>query len=109
MKTGSLPLLGLLTALTLLTAACKKAEEPMSDAVITGYNQALCSCCGGLMINFNGETRPYTGDFKLIQNTDAELGISTRDTFPLYVKVDWTPLAGGCGATRINVTKLKRK
>ena len=107
MKT--LSLLGALTALTLLTGACKKADEPLFDAVITGNNQALCPCCGGLMINFNGETRPYTGDFKLIQNTDAELGISANDTFPLYVKVSWTPLSGGCGATRITITKLVRR
>lgn len=62
----------------------------MNDAIITGPDFRACICCGGLMITFNGETRPYTGDFRLI-NTDnsVDLGITNNDTFPIYVKVDW--------------------
>ena len=38
------------------------------------------------MITFNGETRPYVGDFKLIDN---DLGITCNETFPIYVQIDW--------------------
>ena len=107
MKSSSLPLLGLLTALLLLTSACKKAPEPLADAVITGQDQRYCACCGGLMINFTGETRPYTGDFKLIDNS-ADVGISPTEVFPLYVKVDYVDLTK-CGGNSIKVTKLVRK
>lgn len=60
----------------------------MNDAIITGYDARTCICCGGLMITFDGETRPYVGEFKLIENSSA-LGITAKDTFPIYVKVDW--------------------
>jgi hypothetical protein len=60
----------------------------MNDGIITGSDVRTCICCGGLMITFNGETRPYTRDFKLIDN-GADLGIKEKDTFPIYVKVDW--------------------
>ena len=61
----------------------------MNDAVITGTDLRTCICCGGLMITFNGETKPYTGDFRLISNNTADIGITDRDTFPMFVKVDW--------------------
>lgn len=61
----------------------------MNDAVITGSDLRVCICCGGLMITFNGETKPYIGDFRLIANHGVDIGITERDTFPIYVKVDW--------------------
>ncbi len=92
----------------LLFFSCRKAERPfMNTAIITGSDQRYCICCGGLMITFNGETRPYTGDFKLIANS-ADLGLTNKDTFPLYVKVDWKADTGNvCG--RISITRFARK
>ena len=79
----------IMMALFLIAVVSCKREAPfMNDAIITGADQRYCICCGGLMINFNGETRPYTGDFKLISN-GADLGITEKDTFPIYVEVDW--------------------
>ncbi len=60
----------------------------MSDAIITGFDARACVCCGGLMITFNGEIKPYEGDFKIIEN-GADLGITATDIFPINVKVDW--------------------
>ena len=60
----------------------------MKDAIITGFDARMCICCGGLMITFNGETRPYIGEFKLIENS-GDIGIKEDDRFPIYVKVDW--------------------
>ena len=60
----------------------------MNDGIITGSDMRTCICCGGLMITFNEETRPYVGDFKLIDN-GVDIGITDKDKFPIYVKVDW--------------------
>ncbi len=61
----------------------------MNDAIITGSDARACICCGGLMITFNSDPRPYTGDFKLINNSAADIGLTEKDTYPIYVKVDW--------------------
>jgi hypothetical protein len=68
--------------------SCKKQTTYMNDAIITGNDARTCTCCGGLMITFNGETRPYSGDYKLIENGN-DLGIKDNEYFPIYVKVDW--------------------
>lgn len=60
----------------------------MNEAIITGSDKRMCVCCGGLMITFNGETRAYTGAFRLIENSSG-IGITDKDQFPVYVKVDW--------------------
>jgi hypothetical protein len=91
----------------LLTTSCKKEQPYMNDAIITGSDMRMCVCCGGLMITFNGETKPYTGDFKLIENS-ADLGITEKDTFPIYVKVDWkVDTTNICN--HIIITRFKRR
>ncbi|MEP7110567.1 MAG: hypothetical protein ABI760_21420 [Ferruginibacter sp.] len=70
------------------TSSCKKEQLYLNDAIITGFDARMCACCGGLMITFNGETRPYMGEFRLIENVTA-LGITDNDNFPIYVKVNW--------------------
>ena len=95
----------ILATLVFMTSSCKKYDY-MSNAIITGCDQRMCVCCGGLMITFNGETRPYAGDFKLIEN---DLGITCHETFPIYVKVDWTSDPNKCFGKYITVTKLKRQ
>lgn len=88
MKKSS-PLITIILALFFfVNNSCKKEAPYMNDAIITGSDLRTCICCGGLMITFNGEVRPYTGDFKLIDN-GGDLGITEKDSFPIYVKVDW--------------------
>ena len=79
----------------------------MSNAIITGYDMRACVCCGGLMITFNGETRPYTGEFRLIENS-GDLGITDRDKFPLFVKVNWKPDTTNI-CNHIIITKFARR
>lgn len=85
----------------------------MNDGVITGFDARACPCCGGLMINFKGETQPYKGEFHLIRNNPSELGITNTSTFPIYIKVDWTLQATGCaGGTNggiIIITRFKKQ
>jgi hypothetical protein len=90
-----------------LVSSCSKKDSYMSEAVITGYDARACACCGGLMINFDGITEPYMGDFKLIDNV-GDLGIQASDTFPINVKVDWTGSPNTCGGNHITITRFKR-
>jgi hypothetical protein len=77
-----------LTLAIFLFVSCNKETPYMNDAIITGSDARTCICCGGLMISFNGETRPYTEDFRLIEN-GGDIGVTDKDRFPIYVKVDW--------------------
>ena len=69
--------------------SCEK-EGDLDKGIITGFDSRLCSCCGGLMINFKGETQSYVGEFYLIQNSPEKLGIRPDARFPMHVKVRWT-------------------
>lgn len=90
----------------LATGACKKEAEPATDAVVV-YDPRLCPCCGGFVINFDGSTSFSAAGTKSIIN-NADVGISNNDKFPLYVKVDYIDVPGGCRPT-IKITKLVRK
>jgi len=98
----------LLTAVCLLVGACKKTVEPTTSAIITGYDPRNCGCCGGLMVTFTADPRPFGSDFKLIDNT-ADLGLSSTEIFPLYVKINYESLPDKCGGNHLNVTKLVRQ
>jgi hypothetical protein len=97
-----------ITAIFLLVInSCKKETTSGYNAILTGFDLRMCECCGGLMINFNEETKPYTGNFKLIDNA-ADLGISENDKFPIYAKVEWKPdTTNACN--HIIITKFERK
>ena len=73
---------------TRILTDCKK-QETYEDAVITGYDVRDCVCCGGLMINFNNDTIPYSGTFYLINELPASPVIDNNTKFPLYVRVTW--------------------
>ena len=91
--------------------SCKKEDSYMNNGIITGLDARACPCCGGIMINFKGETEPYKGDFYLIQNSPSELGIDNNTKFPVYVSVDWKSegcMVGGTG-NLIRVTRFKRR
>ena len=82
------PLIIICTVLGFLNLSCEK-DGDMDNGIITGFDNRMCSCCGGLLINFKGETQSYVGEFYLIQNS-AELGIDQNARFPMHVKVRWT-------------------
>lgn len=80
----------------------------MKDAIITGSDVRTCLCCGGLMITFDGESKPYSGDFRLISNRAVDIGITQSDTFPIYVKVDWKEDTSNV-CNHIFITKIARR
>lgn len=110
MKPSSKAVIYLLVMISFSFFSCRKGGY-MNDGVITGFDARACPCCGGLMINFKGETQPYRGEFYLIQNSPAEFGIDSNSVFPMYVKVDWTSEGCTVGAlgNLIKITKYKKK
>jgi hypothetical protein len=88
-------------------ASCKKLKDDsaLQEAYITGFDGRACICCGGYMINFDGETKPYSGNFYLIDNDLSSFGINASSVFPLKVKVAWTVLEK-CSGKYINISKL---
>lgn len=92
----------------LLTCFSCKQNVPAykSNAIITGFDKRMCSCCGGLMINFTNDPVPYHSAFQLIFNYTAT-GISEKDSFPLNVYVEYeTDTANACKPIRL--TKFVR-
>lgn len=112
MKKSSQLIIIILTLFFFTNNSCKKEtlkEVPnMHDAIITGSDVRACICCGGLMITFDGEPKPYTEDFRLISNSAADIGITQSDTFPIYVKVDWKEDTTNV-CNHILITKIARR
>jgi hypothetical protein len=79
----------------------------MSKAVITGFDTRKCACCGGLMVNFEGETTPYQGDFYVLTNTPSQMGIDSSTVFPVFIKANWIN-TGNCGGRIVTITKFKK-
>ena len=92
---------------TFLFSSCTK-ESQTADAILTGFDGRYCICCGGLMITFYGETEPYKGEFKLIDNT-SDMGIGFNEPFPIRVEVAWVSVPNKCSGNFIKVLSLKRK
>ncbi|MGZ5245183.1 MAG: hypothetical protein ACXWEY_15775 [Bacteroidia bacterium] len=97
------------TVLFFLTS-CKKEDKNLTDAIITGEDVRTCMCCGGFMITFNGETKAYQNEYKLIDNANAaEFGISEKDSFPMFVKVN-CEAKSKCGELEIiHIKRLEKK
>ena len=92
--------------------ACEKSadKDAFVDAVITGYDARDCVCCGGLMINFNNDPVPYSGEFYLVNELPPDSGIDNNTKFPLYVRVTWKYNTNICGGTKfIDILKLEIK
>ena len=109
MKSTLIICLGLAAIILFTDSSCKKDKTVLINAVITGFDSRGCPCCGGLMITFNGETKPYTGTFFLINNNPADLGISDNQTFPFLVRVDTINNPVKCSANFVNITKLEKR
>jgi len=107
MKSSSQFTIILLATFLVINNSCKKGRLDGYNAIITGFDLRMCACCGGLMINFDGETKAYNGDFKLIDNA-VDLGISENDKFPVFARVEWTPDTTNI-CNYIIITKFERQ
>jgi hypothetical protein len=104
----------LLKALAIATigfavVSCKKESNTKYKAVITGFDMRYCACCGGLVINFEGDTSFNSNNYYLIVNKPEEFGITYDSKFPIYVNVDWEKVPNGCLGREIKINKLVRR
>lgn len=64
-----------------------------SSATIAGLDMAQCACCGGWIININGEDADKRFS-ELPQNSNIDL---ENATFPLSVQLNWSGSNEYCG------------
>ena len=81
----------------ILAINCAKDKDASYNAIIVGYDNRECVCCGGLMITFSDNPAPYASDYYIIDNLPPNSGISENSTFPLYVSIIWKLTDKTCG------------
>lgn len=106
-------IIAIATLYSFTNASCNKAgkrsvSNQLTDAVITGIDQRLCPCCGGFMINFDGEIKPQSGKFYLVDNDLSTYGISSSLTFPVAVRVEYQMIQK-CNGNFVSISKLEKK
>ncbi|WP_462222485.1 hypothetical protein [Ferruginibacter sp.] len=109
MKYTLISLIAFIIMISIRSTSCKKESTTLLKAIVTGFDARACPCCGGFMINFDGETQPYKGNFFLIDNTAAELKISATENFPINVNVDTSKSSMTCGTNFVHINKLERR
>lgn len=90
-------------ALSMLLAGCS-SDDAMDRGVIHGYDMTYCACCGGYVIEIEGNTFKFFDED--ISGNNPLLGAD--DKFPIEVYIDWKKKTGDC-PNRINVLKVKRR
>lgn len=80
-----------------LTTSCSNDNEPESEfestAIISGLDLTLCSCCGGWIIEIDGEESENRFS-EVPQNSNINL---ETVNFPIAVKLNWTASDEYCG------------
>ncbi|HYF32682.1 MAG TPA: hypothetical protein VD993_16265 [Chitinophagaceae bacterium] len=69
-----------------------------TQAIITGFDPRMCACCGGLLINFDGDSIPMSGKWHLVKNDPASLGITGSSNFPIHATVTYEMQTPSCPA-----------
>lgn len=84
----------ILATLLAMSAAsgCRKANTYMTNAEVTGYDNRMCACCGGIWIKLDNDNSTYD-----LSNTAASMGITDSTTFPLLLRVNWVHDTLYCG------------
>lgn len=108
------PILLVLVFFSLIAVNCNKKDcrkpqpETLKDAIITGVDYRKCACCGGLMITFTSNPKPYSAEFYNIGQMPPNTDISDSSEFPIYVKVKYTKSTANCG-NAIDISVLQKK
>jgi hypothetical protein len=101
---------------TLITLGCRKLESTgpktqsgLTDAIITGNDVRACVCCGGLMITFSNDPKPYSASYYDVNSMPANTGVDGRSAFPVYVSVKYEMVPNTCGQNMVNITQLEKR
>ncbi|PKV48876.1 hypothetical protein ATE84_0891 [Aquimarina sp. MAR_2010_214] len=103
MKIGKIGLV-IVLGLIFLTSCNSDDDEPEfeSTALISGFDMTLCTCCGGWIIDIDGEESENRFS-ELPQNSGINL---ETVEFPISVKLNWTKSNEYCGQG-ITIESLK--
>jgi hypothetical protein len=98
-------------AFAIMGACCKpkpvsSCKEGYTKAIITGYDMRKCACCGGLMITFSNDDKPYSSDFVLVNSLPTGTTINESSKFPMSVCIKYEKLESPCGMVKLRVTNL---
>ena len=75
-----------------------------SSGIITGPDIRACACCGGWFIQIDS----ITYEFDTLPD-DSDINLE-KETFPLFVKLDWQMKgAGACPSNRIIIQRIKKE
>ncbi len=80
----------------------------LTDGIITGVDYRKCACCGGLMITFSNDPKPYSAEFFNIGQMPPNTGISDSSEFPIYVKLKYSKSNANCG-NAIDISILEKR
>jgi hypothetical protein len=81
----------------------KNGSDYQSSGKITGPDLRMCICCGGWQIVIDNET--YNFD-----TLTAESGIDLqKETFPVFVKLDWKMRSSSGCLKWIDIQKIKKE
>ena len=95
MKTGKVALLLVLGLIFFISCDSDDNSETEfeSTGMISGFDMTLCACCGGWIIDIDGEESENRFT-ELPQNIDINL---ETVEFPISVKLNWTESNEYCG------------
>src|SRR5665647_60091 len=82
---------------------CSKVNDTyMSKGVITGQDYRMCACCGGWIINIEGENY-------LFESIPANSSfVLEKEPLPISVQLDWQLTPGSCPSNRITIQRIKK-
>ena len=82
---------------------CNKVNDTyMSQGTITGQDYRMCACCGGWIINIEGENYQF-------DSIPANSGfVLEKEPLPISVQLDWQLTPGSCPSNRITIQRIKK-
>jgi len=92
--------------IVVILLCCRKANYNAygSIGIIMGPDIRMCACCGGWFIQIDSTTYEFSS---LPDNSDINL---EKETFPLYVKLDWKASnLTGCPDPKIVIQRIKKE
>ena len=82
-------------SLLIILSSCSKDDSLTFESIakIKGADLSECACCGGWIIEIDGDTNSQRFE-KLPKNSSIDL---QNATFPIFVNLNWTKDESYCG------------
>jgi hypothetical protein len=99
----------LILSFTQLTCKEDNKESAKGNASIIGYDERMCPCCGGWVIQIDSVPNPNGGTSFLANNFPAGFDLGDKPVFPIRVQLEFQIDTGGCNGAFINITKIEKR